>query len=74
MEVTDLRREVCSFLMWAEASIKRLNSSAQCSISLHSPGTSYGPNDSSPKELGQVTLVAKQPDPAAQSNGFEDFD
>jgi hypothetical protein len=30
--------------------------------------------DGSQKELGQVISVAKQPDPAAQSKGFENVD
>jgi hypothetical protein len=34
--------------------------------------TSYITKDS-PREVGQVTLVAKQPDCAAQSHGFENF-
>jgi hypothetical protein len=49
----------------------RFNSSALASTSLHTPGISYVRKDSSPKELGQVTLVAKKPDPAAQYNDFE---
>jgi hypothetical protein len=32
------------------------------------------PKDSSPEELGQVTLVAKQLNPATQSNSFENAD
>jgi hypothetical protein len=46
------------------------------SVRLHcnAPGTSYIAKESSPKELGQVTLVAKQLDLAAQSNGFENVD
>jgi hypothetical protein len=34
----------------------------------------HTPRDSSKKESGQVTSVAKQPDPATQSNGFENVD
>jgi hypothetical protein len=34
-------------------------------------GLTYVLKDGSPKELGQVTLVAKQPDPAVQSSSFE---
>jgi hypothetical protein len=41
---------------------------------LHTPGTSYVPKDSSAKELGKVTSVANQLNPAAQSNSFENVD
>jgi hypothetical protein len=44
------------------------------STSVHTPATSYVPKNNSPKELGQVTSVAEQPHPAAQSNGFENVD
>jgi len=39
---------------------------------MHIPVTLYVPKDSSPKEVDQATLVAKQLDPATQSNGSED--
>jgi hypothetical protein len=73
-EVTDLRREGLSFLMREEASIMRFKSAA-----LVLDFTAYTrdfivPKDSSPRELGQVTSVAKQPDSAVQFNGFENVD
>jgi len=57
--------------MGAEAPLCDSTTQPLSSTSLHTPGTSYVPKDSSPKELGQVTSVAKQPDPAVQSNSFE---
>jgi len=51
------------------------NSTAQpqCLTSLHIPGTSYIPKDST-KVLCQVTSIAKQLDPTAQSNSSENVD
>jgi hypothetical protein len=57
--------------MRAETSIMGVKTSAlELSTSLHTPGTTYIPKDSSPKELGQVIPVAKQQDHAAK---FIDF-
>jgi hypothetical protein len=38
------------------------------------PGTLYVPKDSISEELGQLTFVAKHPDSAAHSSGFENVD
>jgi hypothetical protein len=38
------------------------------------PATSYIPKNGTPKELGQVTSVAKQTYSAARSNAFENVD
>jgi hypothetical protein len=63
-----------SFLMCVEASIMRINSSAlELDITAYTKDF-IRPRIYSPKELGQVISVAKQPDPAAQSNGFENVD
>jgi hypothetical protein len=66
--------EVTDLLVCAKASITRFNSSALVLTSLHTPGVSHVPEDSSPKELGQVTSMAKQPNPSAHSNGLKNVD
>jgi len=58
--------------MCAEAFIMRLNTSGLVPHLTAYTRTSYITKDS-PREVGQVTLVAKQPDCAAQSHGFENF-
>jgi len=70
-EVTDLIREGLLFFMGAEASATQFNSSI-----LVLKFTAYIRNFICPqrqqsKGIGQVTLVAKRPDTATQSNAFE---
>jgi hypothetical protein len=69
-EVKVLITEGLTFLMCAEVSIMRFDSSAP----VHTPGTSYVHKNSSPKELSQVISVAKQPDAIAHSNGLGNVD
>jgi hypothetical protein len=74
MEVKNLRREGLLFLMWVEASIMWFNSSALVLDFTAYTRNSYVPKDGSSKELGQLTSVAKQLDPAAQSSGCENVE
>jgi hypothetical protein len=60
---------VCKCIHYA---FQRLSLSAQLHC-IHQELHTF-PKDGSPNELGQVTSAAKQPDAAAQSNGFENVD
>jgi hypothetical protein len=62
-EMTDLIREGLLFLLCIEASIMQFNRSVVVlDFTVYTRVFMY-PKYSSPKEFGQVTLVAKQPDP-----------
>jgi hypothetical protein len=65
-EVTDLIREGLSFLMCREASIMQFNSSDPV-FNFAEYTRDFVPKDSNLKDVGQVTSLAKQLDPAIQS-------
>jgi hypothetical protein len=70
----NLRTEVLSFIVCAEADIMRCNSSATVlDLTAYTTDFLHVPKDCSLKEWSQVTSVAKQLDPSAQSNGFENI-
>jgi hypothetical protein len=68
-EIKDVIRVGLSFLMFLQASIMRFNCSA-----LVLDFTAYTRDFIHPTEFGQVISVAKQPEYASHTNGFENVD
>jgi hypothetical protein len=67
--VTDFGRECGRFLMLRKVLIMQFKSLAPVFTF-----AAYATYFIRPKELGQVILVAKQPDPTSQSSGSENVD